>query len=166
MLSTKTLTVQTIADSELLFAREFDAPRATVFEALTRPALVQRWLLGPDGWTMPICEIDLKPGGTFRYVWRKGGKDMVMSGTFREIVPPGRIVHTERFDDDWTGGEAVVTTTLTETGRRTLMTLNVRYASAAGCEAALETGMIDGMSATYDRLAEMIARGEIGGAGD
>jgi len=164
MLSTKTLTVQTVGESELLFTREFDAPRALVFDALTRPALVQRWLLGPDGWTMPICEIDLKPGGKFRYVWRKGGKDMGLSGTFREIVPPERIVHTELFDEDWTGGEAVVTTTLTEARGRTMMTLNVRYASAAGREAALKSGMIDGMSTTYDRLADMMARGEISAA--
>jgi uncharacterized protein YndB with AHSA1/START domain len=164
MLSTKTLTVETVGDAELLFTRAFDAPRELVFEALTRPALIQRWLLGPGGWTMPVCEVDLRPGGKFRYVWRKGGKDMGMSGIFREIDAPERIVHSEIFDDDWTGGEAVVTTILSERDRRTTMTMTVRYASAAAREAALKTGMIDGMSGTFDRLEELLASGEIGGA--
>jgi uncharacterized protein YndB with AHSA1/START domain len=164
MLSTKTLTVETVGDAELLFTRAFDAPRELVFEALTRPALIQRWLLGPGGWTMPVCEVDLRPGGKFRYVWRKGGKDRGMSGIFREIDAPERIVHSEIFDDDWTGGEAVVTTILSERDRRTTMTMTVRYASAAAREAALKTGMIDGMSGTFDRLEELLASGEIGGA--
>jgi uncharacterized protein YndB with AHSA1/START domain len=164
MLSTKTFTVETVGDAELLLTRAFDAPRELVFEALTRPALIQRWLLGPGGWTMPVCEVDLRPGGKFRYVWRKGGKDMGMSGIFREIDAPERIVHSEIFDDDWTGGEAVVTTILSERDRRTTMTMTVRYASAAAREAALKTGMIDGMSGTYDRLEELLASGEIGGA--
>jgi uncharacterized protein YndB with AHSA1/START domain len=164
MLSTKTLTVETVGDCELLFTRDFDAPRALVFEALTRPALLQRWMLGPGGWTMPVCEVDLKPGGKFRFVWRKDGVDMGLSGTFLEIVPPERIVHTEIFDEDWTGGEALVTTTLREANGRTTLSVTVRYASTAARESALETGMIDGMSGTYDRLAELIAGGEIAGA--
>lgn len=164
MLSTKTLTVKSVGDRELLITRDFDAPRALVFDALTRPALLQRWLLGPGGWTMPVCEVDLRPGGKFRYVWRKGGVDMGMNGTFREIVPPERIVHTEIFDEDWTGGESVVTTTLREANGRTTLAVTVRYASTAAREGALKTGMVDGMSGTYDRLADLIARGEIGGA--
>ncbi len=166
MLSTKTLTVTSVGDRELLIARDFDAPRALVFEALTTPALLQRWLLGPGGWTMPVCEVDLRPGGKFRYVWRKGDVDMGMTGTFREIVPPERIVHTEIFDEDWTGGESVVTTTLREANGRTTLSVTVRYASTAAREGALKTGMVDGMSATYDRLADLIAGGEIGGARD
>jgi uncharacterized protein YndB with AHSA1/START domain len=164
MLSTKTLTVTSVGDCELLFTRDFEAPRALVFEALTRPALLQRWLLGPGGWTMPVCEVDLRPGGKFRYVWRKGGVDMGLNGTFLEIVPPDRIVHTEIFDEDWTGGESVVTTTLRETNGRTTLSVTVRYASAAAREGALKTGMVDGMSGTYDRLAELIAGGAIGGS--
>jgi len=72
MLSTRTLTVKSVGDRDLLIVRDFDAPRTLVFEAITSPALLQRWLPGP-GWTMPVCEVDLKPGGSFRYVWRKGG---------------------------------------------------------------------------------------------
>lgn len=165
MPSTHTLTMKSLGESELLFTRDFDAPRTLVWEALTRPELIQRWLLGPDGWTMPVCEVDLKPGGRFRYVWRKGDRDMGMSGTFVEIVPPERIVHTEIFDQDWTGGETVVTTTLVEAAGRTTMSTTVRYSSAAAREGAIKTGMVDGMSVTYDRLEAMIARGEIGARG-
>jgi uncharacterized protein YndB with AHSA1/START domain len=162
MLNAKTLTVQTVGDNELLFMRDFDAPRELVFEAITRPELLRRWMLGPDGWTMPICEIDLRPGGKFRYVWSKDGDEMGMSGTFQEIDPPERIVHTEAFDQDWTGGETLVTTTLKEAGGRTTLSLRVRYGSAAAREGALKTEMIEFMSDTYDRLASMIASGELG----
>jgi uncharacterized protein YndB with AHSA1/START domain len=163
MLSTKTLTVETVGDNELLFTRDFDAPRALVFEAMTKPELLRRWMLGPAGWTMPVCEIDLRPGGKFRYVWRKDGNDMGMSGTFREIEPPERIVHTEAFDQNWTGGETLVTTTLNEVNGRTTLSLRVRYGSAEARDGALKTGMVNGMSDTYDRLEDMFASGEIGG---
>jgi len=156
MLSTQTLTVTPMGDRDLRFTRAFKAPRALVFEALTSPAVIQRWMLGPDGWTMPVCEVDLRPGGTFRYVWRKGTRDMGMSGTFREVVPPVRLVNTELFDEDWTGGETLVTTVLDEAEGWTTMTVEVRYSSAAAREGALKTGMVDGMSVSYDRLAAII----------
>jgi uncharacterized protein YndB with AHSA1/START domain len=163
MLSTKTLNVETVGDRDLLITRDLDAPRALVFEAFTRPALIRQWLLGPDGWTMPVCEVDLRPGGRFRYVWRKGDVDMGMTGIFRVIVPPERIVHTEIFDQDWTGGETLVTTVLREANGRTTISMTVRYASTEARAGALKTGMIEGMSGTYDRLAALIASGEIGG---
>jgi uncharacterized protein YndB with AHSA1/START domain len=162
MLSTKTLSVEAIGDRDLLVIRDFDAPRVLVFEAITRPELVRQWMLGPGGWTMPVCDVDLRPGGAFRYVWRKDGKDMGLSGTFREIVPPERIVHTETFDQDWTGGEAEVTTVLHETDGRTTLSMTVRYASAAARAGAMATGMVDGMSGTYDRLADLLASGAAG----
>src|SRR4051812_39118545 len=94
------LQVTTPSDREIAMTRVFDAPRALVFEALTTPELVQRWLLGPPGWTMPHCQIDLKVGGAYRYVWRNDEKGMEFGtgGEFREILPPKRIVHTERMD--------------------------------------------------------------------
>jgi uncharacterized protein YndB with AHSA1/START domain len=162
MLSTKTLTINAVGDSDLLITRDLDAPRSLVFKALTTPALLKRWLLGPAGWTMPVCDIDLRPGGKFRYEWRNGDVSMGLTGTFREIVPPERIVHTEVFDDDWTGGESLVTTVLQEVDGRTTVSMTVRYASAAAREGALKSGMVDGMSATYDRLAELLASGGIG----
>ena len=80
-------------DREIWITRDFDAPRQLVFDAFTKPELVRRWLLGPPGWTMPICEIDLSVGGAYRYVWRKEGvSDMGLGGVFQEIVSPVRIL--------------------------------------------------------------------------
>lgn len=138
--------------------RVLDAPRGLVFDALTKPELVTRWLLGPPGWTMPVCEIELKVGGKFRYEWRgPDGQTMGMVGVFREIARPGRLVHTEVFDEDWTGGETEVTTVLVEQGGKTTLTITVRYASRAARDGALKTGMEQGAAASYDRLAELLA---------
>lgn len=95
-----TLKVTTPSEREIVMTRVFDAPRGLVFDACTKPELVQRWLLGPPGWTMPVCEIDLRVGGRYRYVWRRDrdGSEMAMGGVYREIERPGRIVHTELFD--------------------------------------------------------------------
>ena len=157
MSATHTIRVENAGDRELLITRAFNAPRASVFRALTTPALVKRWLLGPGGWTMPVCEIDLTPGGAFRYVWRRDREEMGVSGTFREIVPPERIVHTEVFNDDWTGGGSLVTTMLDEMNGRTTMSMTIRYASQESRAIALASGMLVGMSATYDRLAALMA---------
>jgi uncharacterized protein YndB with AHSA1/START domain len=97
------LKVPTPTDREIALTRVFDAPRALVFQVLTTPALIQRWLLGPEGWTMPVCEVELRVGGGFRYVWRNAaGREMGMRGGYREIAPPERLVHTELFDQDCT----------------------------------------------------------------
>ena len=152
-----TIRVENAGDRELVISRAFDAPRASVFRALTTPALVKRWLLGPGGWTMPVCEIDLKPGGTFRYLWRRDREEMGVSGTFREIVPPERIVHTEVFNDDWTGGGSLVTTMLDEMDGRTSMSMTIHYASPESRAIALASGMLEGMTVTYDRLDAMLA---------
>ncbi|WP_211885690.1 SRPBCC family protein [Plastoroseomonas hellenica] len=138
--------------------RAFDAPRALVFRALTTPDLIQRWLLGPPGWSMPICEIDLRVGGGYRYVWKQdgGGMEMGVSGTFREVAPPERIVHTERFDQAWYPGEAVVTTVLTEQEGRTVMTATVLYESAEARDTVLRSPMEQGVKASYDRLEAIL----------
>jgi uncharacterized protein YndB with AHSA1/START domain len=129
-----------------------------VFEAFTRPELVKRWLYGPDEWPLVHCEIDFKVGGTYRYVWRQKEKgDMGVGGAFREIAAPERIVHTELFDPDWTGGETVVTTLFKEQGSRTTVTATVLYSSQQARDAALKTGMLEGWSQAYDRLAELLA---------
>src|SRR5205814_27542 len=101
-----------------VMTRVFDAARALVFDAHTKPELVKRWLLGPPGWSMPVCEIDLRVGGKYRYVWRHNtkGTQMGMGGVYREIVAPERIVSTERFDEAWYPGEAVGTLLLVERG--------------------------------------------------
>lgn len=151
------LKVTTPSDREIMMAREFEAPRGMVFEALTKPELVQRWLLGPPGWTMPVCQIDLRIGGTYRYVWQHAdGRTMGMGGTYREIVRPSRIVTTELFDEDWTGGETRVTTELVETHGKTTLSITVRYSSRAARDGALKSGMTKGVEAGYARLDELL----------
>jgi uncharacterized protein YndB with AHSA1/START domain len=158
MTTSATLQVTTPTEREIVMTREFDAPRTLVFDALTKPELVQRWLLGPPGWTMPVCEIDLKVGGAYRYVWRNAdGTEMGMGGVFREIVAPERLVATERFDDSWYPGEALDTTVLSEQDGRTTLTLTVLYESREARDAVAESGMETGVAAGYDRLAELLA---------
>jgi uncharacterized protein YndB with AHSA1/START domain len=150
------LQVATPNDREIVFTREFDAPRTLVFDAFTKPDLVQRWLLGPPGWTMPVCEMDLKVGGNIRYVWRnKDGSEFGMRGIFHEIARPHRLVNSEIFDEDWTGGETLVTNVFEERNDRTTVTLTVLYSSSEARDGALGTGMTDGMAAGYDRLDEL-----------
>jgi uncharacterized protein YndB with AHSA1/START domain len=145
-------------DRDILMTRVFDAPRALVFDAFTKPELVRQWLLGPPGWSMPICEIDLRVGGSYRYVWRHDkGEEMGMGGVFREIVPPERIVSTEKFDEAWYPGEAVGTILLTEQGGKTTLTQTVLYQSAEAREAVLKSPMEEGVAAGYTRLEELLA---------
>jgi len=149
--------VTTPTDREVVITRLFDAPRGMVFDAHTKPDLVRRWLLGPPGWTMPVCEIDLRVGGKYRYVWENaGGQRMGVSGTFKEIVRPSRIVITQLFDEDWTGGETIVITELAEQGGKTTLTITVRYASREARDGALKTGMTTGMEAGYERLENLL----------
>jgi uncharacterized protein YndB with AHSA1/START domain len=142
----------TPSDRELVATRTFDAPRHLLWKAWTSPAHVPRWMTGPDGWTMPVCEIDLRPGGTWHFVWRDAdGRDMPMRGTYRETVAPERLVTTEAWGGDWP--ETLNTLVLTEQDGRTLTTCTVRYPSRDAREAARATGMTDGWSRSYDRLA-------------
>lgn len=159
-----TLQINTRGDREIIITRAFNAPRALVWDAFTKPELVRQWLLGPPGWTMPICEIDFRVGGRYRYIWRKeGGIEMGMSGVHREIVVPERIVATEKFDQSWYPGEAVGTITLVEQGGKTLLTQIVQYESREAREAVLKSPMESGLAAGYDRLEQLVAsaaRGE------
>ena len=158
MKNTATLKVTTPTDREIVLTRVFDAPRRLVFDALTKPELLQRWLLGPEGWALPVCQIDLRMGGGFRYVWRHAnGNEMGMRGVYREIAPPQRLIHTELFDGDWTGGETQVTTVLVEHGGRTTLTITILYSSREARDAVLKTPMEQGVAASYDRLAELLA---------
>jgi uncharacterized protein YndB with AHSA1/START domain len=160
------LKVTTRGDREILMTRAFDAPRNLVFDAFTKPELVKQWLLGPPGWSMPVCEIDLRVGGSYRYVWRKAGvPDMGMGGAYREVVAPERVVATEKFDQAWYPGEAVGTLALVEQSGKTTVTQTVLYASVEARDAVLKSGMEKGVAASYDRLEEMLARGLEKGAG-
>ncbi len=150
--------VSTPSDREIQVTRDFDAPRALVFDAFTKPELVRRWLLGPPGWTMPLCDIDLRVGGIYRYVWRseQDGSQMAMSGVFREVIPLERLVATEKFDDAWYPGEALDTTVFVETRGITRITITVLYESQEARDAARRSGMEYGMAAGYDRLEALL----------
>jgi len=150
-----TLKVTTPSDREIVMTRSFDAPRSLVFDAYTKPELVKRWLLGPPGWTMPVCEIDLTIGGKYRYVWRNDsdGTEFGMGGVYREIVRPTRIVHTEVFNDS----EALVTEVFGEQRGKTMLTTTMLLPSREARDAVIATGMADGVAQSYDRLDEVLA---------
>ena len=144
-------TFSTPSDTEIAMTRVFDAPRRLVFDAWTNPSHLPHWMLGPGGWTMPVCEIDLRVGGGWRFVWHNdNGSEMAMSGVYREIVPPEKIVTTESWGGDWP--ETVNTLILTETAGKTTMTQTVRYVSEEARDAALKTGMKHGVTASFNRL--------------
>jgi uncharacterized protein YndB with AHSA1/START domain len=148
-------TYATPTDREVVITRVVDAPRRIVFEAYTTPRHLQQWLLGPEGWTMPICELDLRPGGAFRYVWRKAdGAEMTIAGAVREVVPPERLVTTESWGPEWP--ETVNTVVFTEAGGRTTISLTVTYPSREARDAALQTGMREGMDQGFARLDALL----------
>ncbi len=150
--------VEMPSDNEVVVTRTFDAPRALVFDAFTKPELVMQWLFGPDEWRLAECEIDLRVGGSFRYAWRHAEQgDIVLRGVYREVLPPERLVHTELFDEDWTGGETIVTTLFEEHAGVTTVTTTVLYSSQKARDDALKTGMTEGMSQSYDRLDAFLA---------
>jgi uncharacterized protein YndB with AHSA1/START domain len=159
MKNADTLQVTTPTEREIAVTRAFDAPRQLVFDAHTRPELLKRWLFGPDGWVLAICEVDLRVGGKYRWVWRRERTktEMGMGGVYREIKAPERLVATEKFDEPWYPGEALNTLVLVEQGGRTLLTQTSRYESREARDAALQTGMTDGLSASYDRLEDVLA---------
>ena len=143
MKNTGTLKVTTPTDREIVMTRVFDAPRRLVFDAFTKPELLKRWF-GPRGWSLVVCEVDLRVGGTFRFVLRGP-----------EIVPPERSVHTESFDDY--PGESLVTATWVEQGGKTTLTVTVLYPSQEVRDAVLRSGMEHGAAECYDKLAELLA---------
>lgn len=153
-----TLKVSTPSDREIAMTRVFDAPSALVFEAYTRPELLKRWLGVFGGWTLDVCEIDLRVGGAYRYVWRNvNGQEMGMGGTYREIVPAKRIVSTEKFDDPWYEGEAVGTVDLVEEGGKTTLIMTVRYASKEVRDSVLQSPMETGVGQSFDKMEELLA---------
>ena len=158
MLFPDSFKVSTPSDREIQVTRDFDAPRRLVFDAFTKPELVRRWLLGPPGWTMPVCEIDLRVGGAYRYVWRsdKDGVQMGMGGIFREVIPIERLVATEKFDDAWYPGDALDTTEFVETRGITRTTIIILYQSQEARDTARRSGMEHGMAAGYDRLEGLL----------
>jgi uncharacterized protein YndB with AHSA1/START domain len=154
MQNTGTLQVTTPSDREVVLTRIFDAPRELVYDALTKPELLKRWF-GPRGWSLIVCEVDLRVGGAWRFVLRgPDGSEMGMGGVYRELVRPERTVHTETFDDY--PGESVVTGVLVERDRKTTLTGTVLYESKEIRDAVISSGMEHGAAESYDKLAELL----------
>jgi len=161
---TASLDVSTPSEREVRVVRLFNAPAQRVFDAHTKPELVTKWLLGPPGWSMPVCEIDLRVGGRFRYKWRndENGFEFSVSGVFREIVVPERIVHIEHMHGmpqvpDGPEGDVVCTSTYVERDGSTTLAMTMLFASREARDGAMKTGMTNGMSLSYDRLEAMLA---------
>ena len=159
MVDTGALKITTNGEREIVMSRVFDAPRTLVFQAFTRPELIKRWLLGPPGWEMIVCEVDLKVGGKYRYLWRKQstGVEMGMGGVYRELITNQRIVSTEKFDEAWYSGEAIGTALFVEQNGKTTLTQTMLYDSRETRDGILKSGMEHGVAASYDRLDEILA---------
>jgi uncharacterized protein YndB with AHSA1/START domain len=148
-------TFATPSDREISATRVFDAPRRLVFEAHTNPEHIRHWMLGPEGWTMPVCEVDLRPGGAWHFVWRRAdGTEMAMRGVYKEIVPPEKVVTTESWGANWP--ETINTVSLTEKDGKTTLTMTILYPSKEARDAATKTGMRDGMTRSFDRLGDYL----------
>lgn len=148
------MTLENIGSTELRVTRDFAAPPEAVWKAHTDPAKVQRWMLGPDGWSMPVCEIDATVGGRFRYTWQnEEGDSFTISGQFDALDPHNRIVHTEVMEPF---PPVRVETTFHDRDGHTRMVMLMHYPSEDAREGALSSGMSDGMATTYDRLDAML----------
>lgn len=146
-------TYATPSDREIVVTRTFDAPRSLVWAAFTDPKHLPNWHTGPDGFTMPVCEIDLRPGGTWRFVWRNAqGREFTATGTYREIDPPKRIVYVTHSNDE----EQTSTTTFTEENRRTTVIVSLQFASKASRDQGLPYAKV-GTDANYARLDTYLA---------
>jgi uncharacterized protein YndB with AHSA1/START domain len=142
-------------DDQIEITRSVAGSRSAVFEAWTNPELLSQWMLGPRGWTMPVCEIDLRPAGTWHFVWRRGdGEELAVSGRYCEVNAPWRLVTTESWGPD--SIETINTVVLSEINGRTSIKLTIRYPWKEARDAAARSGMLGGISSSFDRLAELL----------
>ncbi len=150
-----TFNVTTPSDQEIRLTRLFDAPRDLVFEAMSKPEHIMRWWgnLG-EGYSVPVCEVDLRPGGKWRFVNRHPKGDAAFYGVYREVNPPDRIVFTEIYEP-FPDAESVVTATLTDENGKTRLTVTASYPSLEVRDMVLGTGMAKGAALSYDRLEEV-----------
>ncbi|MCK1640262.1 SRPBCC domain-containing protein [Bradyrhizobium sp. 157] len=147
------LTLKTEGDTHVVVTRHFAATPEAVFRAHTEPALIQKWLLGPEGWTMPVCINEARPGGKIRYEWSDGkGGGFYLAGEFIEVVPFSRLVHVERMHLPDPTPDNHVETNFSPDGTGTLMTMRMTLPDAQTRATMLATGMEDGMEASYARL--------------
>lgn len=159
MKKTDALSVAAQGDYEIVMIRDFSAPRQLVFDAYTKPELLKRWLGVRNGWTLAECEVDLRVGGAYRYLWRQEAKDKQMGahGVFREVAPPERLVQTESFDDPWYPGECLNTTTFFEKDGITTLTTVTRYESKEARDGVLQSPAATGIAESYDVLDTILA---------
>jgi uncharacterized protein YndB with AHSA1/START domain len=156
MMNSESFLVTTPSDREIVLTRVFNAPRKLVFDAWTNPKYLPHWMLGPEGWTMPVCELDLRPGGSWHFVWRhSNGQEMEMRGEYREVKPPERLVSSESWGPGWP--DTLNTLELSEHAGKTTATITLLYASKEARDAALASGMKAGMAMSYNRLEAYLA---------
>lgn len=160
-MSSASFNVTTPTDREIVITRAFDAPRAMVWDAMTKPELLRKWIFSPPGWTMTECTEDVRPGGSFQWAWSgPEGPVMKMRGEYREVVPPaadgsgGRLVRTETFEFGCgpQAGVQLGTLELTERDGKTVLTLTVLYPTKEARDATIASGMARGVAAGYDQL--------------
>lgn len=156
--SDATLGVTTPSATEVRMTRLFDAPKHLVFEAMTKPEHVKEWWgrLG-EGYSVPVCEIDLRVGGKWKFVNRHPKGEVTFYGEYREITPPNRLVFTEIFAD-FPDNVSVVTTVFTDEGKKTRMTVTVDYGTQEVRDIVLGTGMTRGAGISYDRLDDLVKK--------
>jgi uncharacterized protein YndB with AHSA1/START domain len=152
------ITIELQGDREVVFTKRFAAPRARVFDAMTTPALMKGWL-EPPGIEMVVCDVERKPGGKFRYVWRGPNGDMGMSGSWPEFDPPHGLVQTEKFDEPWFPGGCTVTWRFTETDGETGFRSVVRYDSREARDMVMASPMAAGIADSFARLDALLAKG-------
>jgi uncharacterized protein YndB with AHSA1/START domain len=153
---THTLELATPTDLTIVLTRDFDAPRELLFAVHTEARHFQQWMLGPEGWTMAVCEMDVRAGGAFRCVWRGlDGTEMAITGVYLEVDPPARVVHTETWGGDWP--ETTNTLEFVEADGRTTLISTMLFPTREARDAALGTGMCDGVDAGYACLDEYLA---------
>jgi uncharacterized protein YndB with AHSA1/START domain len=157
MTNAATLKITTPSDRELAMTRAFDAPARLVFKAFTTPEILKQWLGVFGGWSLVRCEMDVRVGGAYRWEWSKPGvKVMGVSGLYREVVRPERLVATEQFDNAWYKGEGLCTIEFIEDGGRTTVVQTMTYISKEVRDGVLKSGMEAGITASYDKLAEVL----------
>lgn len=151
------LTLRTEGDAHVVVTRRFAAPPEAVYRAHIEPALIQKWLTGPEGWSMPGCVNDPRPGGSFRYDWSNGqGGGFHITGEFIELTPFSKIEHVERMHMPGATPDNHIVTTFEPDGGGTLMTMRMTLPDAESRKAMLASGMEHGMEASYARLETVI----------
>lgn len=154
------MTMTKVGETDLRVTRRFNAPPQAVYDAHIDEAKIKKWMLGPEGWSMPDCSVDGREGGKFSYTWEdaNSGERFTIFGRFLELDPPHRIYHEETMDmGDDTPPMSRVTTEFAPDGDGTLMTMTISYETDEIREAAVATGMEEGMAFSYDNLDGLVA---------